>query len=78
MVVDRLNKMAHFIPTKETMEAPQVLDLFLQNVLKLHDLLESIVLDRDVCFCGHFWRHIFVKLYVFINMSSADHPQTDG
>ena len=38
----------------------------------------SIVLDRDVHFTGHFWRQIFTKLHVSLNMSLGDHPQIDG
>lgn len=78
VIVDRLSKMAHFIPTKETVEAPQVAELFIQNVFRIHGLPTSIVSDRDVRFCGHFWRHIFDKLHVTLNMSSGDHPETDG
>ena len=76
VVVDHLSKMGHFITTKETVEAPQVVDLFIQNVFRLHGLPVSIVLDRDVRFCGHFWRHIFANLNVTLNISSGDHPQT--
>ena len=43
VVVDRLSKMAHFIATRETMEAPQVAELFIQNVYRLHGLPVSIV-----------------------------------
>ncbi|MCO5555871.1 hypothetical protein L7F22_009416 [Adiantum nelumboides] len=78
VVVDRLSKMAHFISTKETVEAPQVADLFIQNVFRLHGMPSSIVSDRDVRFTGHFWTQIFLKLNVKLNMSSGDHPQTDG
>ena len=78
VVVDRLSNMAHFIAIKETVEVPQVVDLFIQNVFRLHGLPVSIVSDRDVRFCGHFWGYIFAKLNVTLNMSSGDHPQTDG
>ena len=78
VVADCLKKMANFIATREIVEAPQVADLFIQNVFRLHGLPVSIVSDQDVCFCGHFWRHVFAKLDVSLNMSSGDHPQTDG
>ena len=78
VVVDRLSKMAHFLATRETVEAPQVAELFIQNVFRLHGLPISIVSDLNVCFCGHFWRHVFAKLNVSLNMSSGDHPQADG
>ena len=78
VVVDRLSKMAHFIPTKETVEAPQIADLCIQNIYRLHGMPSSIVSDRDVRFTDHFWRQILAKLHVSLNMSSGDHPQTDG
>ena len=78
VIVDRLSKMAHFVAMQETVEAPQVADLFIQHVFKLHGLPTSIVSDRDVIFTGHFWRHIFNKLKVSLNFSSGDHPETDG
>ncbi|MCO5612452.1 hypothetical protein L7F22_066719 [Adiantum nelumboides] len=54
------------------------LDLFIQNVFRLHGMPLFIVSDRDVRFTGHFWTQIFQKLNVKLNMSSGDHPQTDG
>ena len=45
VVVDRLSKMAHVIATREATEAPQVADLFIQNVFKLRGLQVSILLD---------------------------------
>ena len=78
VIVDRLSKMAHFVPTVETVEAPQVANLFIQNVFRLHGMPSSIVSDRDVRFTGHFWTQVFLKLDVKLNMSRGDHPQTDG
>ncbi|KAH7435356.1 hypothetical protein KP509_06G061500 [Ceratopteris richardii] len=51
---------------KETIETPQVAELFIQNVFRLHG------------FIGHFWKFVFDKLKVSLKMSSGDHPQTDG
>ena len=78
VVVDRLSKMAHFIPTAKTAQAPQVADLFIQNVFRLHGLPKSIIFDRDQRFTGHFWQQVFAKLNVTLSMSSGDHPESDG
>ena len=43
VVLDRLSKMAHLIPTCEIMEAPQIAKLFIQQVLRLHGLPIFIV-----------------------------------
>ena len=46
VVVDRLTKMVHFIPTTEKTLAEGLARLFRDNVWKLHGLPESIVSDR--------------------------------
>ncbi|KAH7286341.1 hypothetical protein KP509_32G002100 [Ceratopteris richardii] len=70
--------MAHFIPTKESMEAPQVAELFIHNIFRLHGLPKLIVSYRDPRFIGNFWKHVFNKLQVQLNMSSGEHPLIDG
>jgi hypothetical protein len=76
--VDRLSKMAHFVPTKQTVTAPEVARLFIDNVYRLHGLPKSIVSDRDPRFTGHFWRSLFKLLKTKLNMTTAFHPQADG
>jgi len=46
VVVDRLTKMVHFIPTTEKTSAEGLARLFRDNVWKLHGLPESIISDR--------------------------------
>ena len=46
VVVDRLTKMIHFIPTTEKTLAEGLARLFRDNVWKLHGLSESIISDR--------------------------------
>jgi len=45
VVVDRLTKMVHFIPTTEKTSAEELARLFRDNVWKLHGLPKSIILD---------------------------------
>ena len=78
VVVDRLTKMAHFIPTRESVSAPQVADLFISHIFRLHGLPRSIVSDRDTRFTSHFWTAVFDALKTELGMSSGDHPETDG
>jgi len=52
VVVDRLTKMAHFIPTTEKITAGGLARLFRDNVWKLHGLPESIILDRGPQFAA--------------------------
>ena len=78
VVVDRLTKMAIFIPTTKSMPAPDVAALFVQHVIRLHGVPENIVSDRDPIFTSHFWRRLLELLGIHANRSTAFHPQTDG
>ena len=54
VVVDRLTKQALFIPTTKSMVAPNVASLFVQHVLRVQGLPETLVSDRDPVFTSHF------------------------
>ena len=73
VIIDIFNKMAHFIATQEILEALQIANLFIDHVFWLHGLPMSLVFDS-----GHFWSHFFGCLEVYLNMSSGDHPKTNG
>ena len=78
VVVDRLTKMAHFVPCRESMNAKELANLFIQNIFRLHGLPNSIVSDRGVLFTSKFWKHLLSKLDINGNMSTSHRPQTDG
>ena len=78
VVVDRLTKFAHFIPVKHPYSAASIAQLFMDNVVKLHGLPNSIVSNRDTIFISHFWRDLFKLYQVNLSLSTAYHPQTDG
>ena len=48
VVYDRLSKIAHFIATIERMMVEGLARLFRNNMWKLHGLLESVILDREL------------------------------
>jgi transposase InsO family protein len=78
VIVDRLTKMAHFIPTTDKVTAKETAELFLQNIFRYHGLPDSIVSDRDPRFTSHFWENLHKILGIKLLMSTAEHPQTDG
>ena len=78
VIVDRLTKMVHFIPTVTTLSAEDVAKLYLENVFKHHGFPESIVSDRDARFTGNFWKELCRLVGIKQHMSTAFHPQTDG
>jgi hypothetical protein len=78
VIVDRLTKMAHFIPTVKEVTAEDVATLFLKHILPQHGLPEEIVSDRDTRFVSKFWTRFLQLLDIQKNMSTAYHPRTDG
>ncbi|GMF61372.1 unnamed protein product [Phytophthora fragariaefolia] len=76
--VDRLSKMAHLAAVPDTIDGEGTASLFLDRVSRQHGLPEAVVSDRDPRFTGKFWTSIFAVLGTRLDMSTADHPQTDG
>jgi len=48
VVYNRLSKITHFVATTEGTLVKGLARLFRDNIWKLHGLLESIVLDREL------------------------------
>ena len=78
VIVDRLSKRAHFIPTTTNVTAPEVAKLFFNQIFRLHGLPQVIVSDRDPKFVSKFWQDLLKRLGTKLAMSTAYHPQTDG
>jgi transposase InsO family protein len=78
VVVDKLTKYAHFIPLSHTFTTKSIVQLFIDNVFKLHGLPLAIITDRDKIFTSQLWQDLFKSLNVKLKFSSAYHPQTDG
>jgi hypothetical protein len=77
VVVDRLTKMRHFIPT-ETLLADELADAFLRRIWCLHGIPSTIVSDRGTQFISTFWRALSSRLGTELRPSSAYHPATNG
>ncbi|CAI7758786.1 unnamed protein product, partial [Closterium sp. NIES-54] len=78
VVIDKLSKMAHFIPTTGTVTAAETAKLFFTQVVRLHGLPSAIISDRDTRFLSNFWTALFQLLGTQIRLCTAYHPETDG
>ncbi|KAJ9509668.1 hypothetical protein QJQ45_011337 [Haematococcus lacustris] len=76
--VDKLTKMMHAIPTTTSVTASTLARIFFDHVFRLHGLPKVIVSDRDPRFTSTFWQELFKLTGTHLNMSTANHPQTDG
>jgi hypothetical protein len=78
VIVDRLTKVAHFIPVHTTYGEDKLVRLYIDNILKLHGVPKSIISYCGAQFISKFWRSLHQALKTNLHYSSAYHPQTDG
>ncbi len=78
VVVDWFNKMAHFIPTKESVTAQEMERLFFTHVFKHHGPPKDIMSDRDPKFTNKFWWALWKRMGLELKMSTSFWPSMDG
>ena len=78
VVVDRLTKMAHYIPVTKTVNAEDLAEILIREVIRLHGLPSSITTDRGSIFTSKYHDALCHALRIRLRMSTAYHPQTDG
>src|SRR5260221_3138564 len=78
MVVDRLSKQIHAIPTVPSLDSAGVTQLFLEHVWHHHGLPEEVISDRRPAFMSNFSCELAALLGVKLTPSTSYHPQTDG
>ena len=78
VVVDRLTKMAHFLPTRKDITATETTEELMKHVFKHHGLPDKIISDRGTQFAAKVTEEMYKKLNIQVALSTAYHPQTDG
>ncbi|GJX50350.1 reverse transcriptase domain-containing protein [Tanacetum coccineum] len=78
VIVDRLTKSAHFIPTQETDSMETLTRVYIKEIVSRHGVPISIISNRDSHFTSRFWRSLQSALGTQLDMSTAYHPETDG
>jgi hypothetical protein len=77
-VVDRFSKAAHFLPLGHPYTVATVAQVFFDTIVKLHDILSTIVSDQDPLFTDRFWKELFAMAGVKLQFTFAFHPQANG
>jgi hypothetical protein len=78
VIVDRLTKVAHFLPVRTNYGGERLARLYVDNIVKLHGVPSRIVSDRGTQFTSRFWKSLHKAMGTKLDFSSAYHPQTDG
>jgi transposase InsO family protein len=78
VIVDRLTKVAHFMPVKTTYSGPQLAELYMSRIVCLQGVPKKIVSDRGTQFTLKFWERLHETLDTQLHFSSSYHPQIDG
>jgi hypothetical protein len=78
VVVDCFYKIAHFIPCYKSDNTSHVADLFFTEIIRLHDVPNTIVSNRNAKFLSYFWRTLWFKLETKLLFFTTCHLQTDS
>ena len=77
VIVDRLTKSEHFLVVQMTFTLEELCRLYIREIVRLHGVPVSIVLNRDPRFMAHFWKSFQKAMGTRLMMSTTFHPQTD-
>jgi hypothetical protein len=71
VIVDRLTKVAHFIPIKTTYSGLQLVELYMSRIVFLHGVPKKIVSDRGTQFTSMFCERLHETLDTQLRFSSV-------
>ena len=58
IIVDRLTKSTHFLPVRLDYSMDRLAELYVNEIIRLHEIPLSIVSDRDPQFTSRFWKEL--------------------
>ena len=74
VVVDRLTKSVHFLPVRTDYSLDKLAELYIKEIVRLHEIPISIISDRDPSFTPRFWGKLQENLGTRLNFSTTFHP----
>ena len=78
VIIDRMTKTAHFLLVQISYSSKRCVEIYLDQIVRLHGIPKTIISDRGAQFVAHFWEQLQDSLGTKLIHSSAYHPQTDG
>lgn len=75
VIMDRLTNVSHFILVNSMFSATNVAQVFIRDVVRLHNVPKKIVSDRDANFT---WKALFAGLGTKLAFSTSYHSWIDG
>ena len=78
VIVDRLTKMAIYLPCRKDVDSPELARMFFEEVICKHSVPSNIVTDQGSQFTSRFWNRVCSHLSIDHRLSTSFHPQTDG
>jgi hypothetical protein len=76
VIVDRLNKVAHFIPVKTIDRGQHLAELYMSRIMSLHGVPKRIISDHGSQFTSRFWESLHKALGTKLSFNTAFHPQS--
>jgi hypothetical protein len=77
VIVDRVTKVAHFVPVKTRYATEKLADLYVEHVLRLHGAPRSIMSNCGPQFVSKFWKSFHKLLGTTLGYNTAFHPRID-
>jgi hypothetical protein len=62
VIVDRVTKVAHFIPVKTTYKVSQLVELYMTRIMCLHGVPKKIVLDKRITVYPPDFGKVFMRI----------------
>ena len=78
VIVDRLTKMAIYLPCQKDIDSAELARMFFEHVICKQGVPNNIVTDRGTQFTSPFWTRVCSHMSIDHPLSTAFHPQTDG
>ena len=78
MIVDRLTKVARFIPVRTDYRPHQYVELYFDHIVRQYGVPRTIISDRGPQITSHFWECLHEQIGTHLVRSSPFHPQTAG